>query len=54
MDKVSKPKRFYKQAGVQALEAGFAVELDGRAIKTPAKAPLALPSEPLAQAIAAE
>lgn len=54
MDKVDRPKRFYKQAGISSMQTGFAVELDGRPIKTPAKAPLALPSEALARAIAAE
>lgn len=54
MDKVDRPKRFYKQAGIAPAEAGFTVELDGRPIKTPAKAPLALPSQKLAQAVAAE
>lgn len=54
MDKVTKPKRFYKQAGIRPSEAGFAVELDGRAIKTPAKAALTLPTERMAQIIADE
>lgn len=48
------PKRFYKQAAVSAGPGGFAVELDGRTIKTPAKAVLNLPTEALAQAIADE
>lgn len=54
MDKTTRPKRFYKQAGIAQTEIGFAVELDGRAIKTPAKAALTLPTEALALAIAAE
>ncbi|MEO1304118.1 MAG: ATP12 family protein [Pseudomonadota bacterium] len=54
MDKVTLPKRFYKSAGIQKAEYGFAVELDGRAIKTPAKAPLVLPTPALAEAIAEE
>lgn len=54
MDKTNRPKRFYKQAGIAQTDTGFAVELDGRAIKTPAKAALTLPTEALAQAIAAE
>lgn len=54
MDKVTRPKRFYKQAAVAPNETGFAVELDGRAIKTPAKTTLTLPTEALASAIAAE
>ena len=32
-------KRFWKEAGVNEVEGGFAVRLDGRAVKTPAKAP---------------
>lgn len=54
MDKVTKPKRFYKQAGTAPREGGYAVELDGRPIKTPAKAPLTLPTEALAKAVADE
>ncbi|MCR9079809.1 MAG: ATPase [Hyphomonadaceae bacterium] len=54
MDKTNRPKRFYKQAGIAQTETGFAVELDGRSIKTPAKAALTLPTEALAKAIAAE
>lgn len=54
MDKTNRPKRFYKRAGVAQTETGFAVELDGRSIKTPAKAALTLPTEALAKAIAAE
>ena len=33
---------------------GFNITLDSRVLKTPAKKPLAVPSEPLANAIAAE
>ncbi|MGE4281106.1 MAG: ATP12 family chaperone protein [Magnetospirillum sp.] len=47
-------KRFHKQAGAAAGEAGFAVQLDGRGIKTPAGRKLEVPSEKLAWAIAAE
>ena len=50
----AKPKRFYAEAGVAEREGGFALLLDGRAAKTPAKRPLALPSEPAALAVAAE
>ena len=48
------PKRFWKAAEVAPLEAGFTVLLDGRQVRTPAKARLFLPSRPLAEAIAAE
>jgi len=54
MDKVTRPKRFYKLAAVAPSQGGFAVELDGRPIKTPAKALLTLPTETLAQAVADE
>lgn len=47
-------KRFYKNAGTSAVEDGFAVQLDGRNIKTPAKAGLVLPALALAEAVAAE
>ncbi|MFN3214330.1 MAG: ATP12 family chaperone protein [Henriciella sp.] len=54
MDKTNLPKRFYKQASVSTCNGGYSVELDGRPIKTPAKATLTLPSEALARAIAEE
>lgn len=47
-------KRFYKQAAVAEAEGGFAVQLDGRAVKTPAARRLAVPSRALAEAMAAE
>jgi chaperone required for assembly of F1-ATPase len=47
-------KRFWKVAGVEPCEGGFAVALDGRRVKTPAKAALVVPSRALAEAIAAE
>jgi chaperone required for assembly of F1-ATPase len=48
------PKRFYKEVGIRAEGNGFAVTLDGRGVKTPAKAGLVLPSEAAAEAIAEE
>lgn len=48
------PKRFWKAAEVASAPAGWTVTLDGRAIKTPAKAALVLPSEGLARAVAEE
>ena len=47
-------KRFHNQAGVIATGAGFAVQLDGRGVKTPAGRKLEVPTERLAQAIAVE
>jgi chaperone required for assembly of F1-ATPase len=46
-------ERFYKHASAGE-GAPFAVLLDGRPVKTPAKNALAAPTKPLAQAIAAE
>lgn len=47
-------KRFYKAATAGPVAEGFAILLDGRAVRTPAKAPLVVPSQALAEAIAAE
>jgi chaperone required for assembly of F1-ATPase len=47
-------KRFYKEAEVGERPGGFALLLDGRDVKTPARAPLRVPSRALADAIAAE
>jgi chaperone required for assembly of F1-ATPase len=54
MSKTTSPNRFYKAAASIQIEGGWAVHLDGRAIKTPAKATLAVPTQALANAIAAE
>lgn len=48
-------KRFWKTAEVAPAEGGgFAVLLDGRPVRTPAKAPLVLPTRAAAEAVAAE
>jgi len=47
-------KRFYRETGVAADEGGYTVTLDGRPVRTPAKAALILPTRALAEAIAAE
>ncbi|MAL79810.1 MAG: ATPase [Sneathiella sp.] len=47
-------KRFYKEVTAEERDGGFCVLLDGRMIKTPAKAGLHLPTRALAEAIAAE
>lgn len=47
-------KRFYKDAACITVDAGFAIQLDGRPVKTPARNALLLPTEQLAEAIAAE
>lgn len=49
-----RPKRFWTAATVVPEEGGFAVHLDGRKVKTPAKQPLLVPTEALAALIAAE
>ena len=48
------PKRFWKEAQVLPAVGGFAVHLDGRPVKTPAKAALILPNRAMAEAVAAE
>lgn len=53
-EKPALPKRFYKVVGVAEVEAGHAITLDGRHARTPARAPLALPTAELAAAVAAE
>ncbi|WP_122071955.1 ATP12 family chaperone protein [Pseudophaeobacter sp. EL27] len=49
-----KQKRFWKEASAVEVDGGFTVHLDGRGVKTPAKAALTLPSRAMAEAIAAE
>lgn len=48
------PRRFWKETGVAQDGARFALTLDGRRAKTPAKNDLAVPDRALAQALAAE
>ena len=47
-------KRFYTDTGVEPEDGGFRVLLDGKPIRTPAKAMLVIPTRPLAEAIAGE
>lgn len=47
-------KRFWTDVSVVAQDGGFAVKLDGRAVRTPAKTELIVPSAALAEAIAEE
>jgi chaperone required for assembly of F1-ATPase len=47
-------KRFYKQAKAGETDGGFALLLDGKTAKTPAKKRLVLPTRALAQAVATE
>jgi chaperone required for assembly of F1-ATPase len=57
-DERSTLKRFYKSVAVgrptSAAEAAYRILLDGRPVRTPAKAVLALPTLKLAEAVAAE
>jgi len=46
--------RFFKEATAGKGSGGYAVLLDGRAVRTPARNPFAAPVLPIAQAIAAE
>lgn len=49
-----KAKRFWKSATAEACDGGFTVRLDGRAVKTPAKAAFVVPTLAMAEAAAAE
>jgi len=49
-----KAKRFWKAVTVVQEGGGFAVRLDARPVKTPAKRPLVLPTRAMAEAVAAE
>ena len=46
--------RFYSHATLRTAQGGFEILLDERPVKTPARRPLLLPSEPLARAVAEE
>jgi chaperone required for assembly of F1-ATPase len=47
-------KRFWKDVKVEPERGGWAIKLDGRPLRTPAQAALAVPTEALAEAIADE
>ncbi|MHA1528353.1 MAG: ATP12 family chaperone protein [Alphaproteobacteria bacterium] len=47
-------KRFWREVSVEAGGGGFAIRLDGRPLRTPAKAACLLPTRALARAVAAE
>jgi chaperone required for assembly of F1-ATPase len=47
-------KRFWTKVDALSQADGWGIALDGRPVKTPARAPLILPNAPLAEAIAAE
>ena len=47
-------KRFWRDVAVVADEGGFGIRLDERAVRTPGRTPLVVPTEALAEAIADE
>lgn len=47
-------KRFWKMAAPAEVAGGFAVTLDGKPMRTPAKRPLVVPTRALAEALAGE
>src|SRR5690349_6222473 len=47
-------KRFWKEVSVDREGDGWSLKLDGRPVKTPARATLVVPTEALAEAIADE
>lgn len=49
-----RPRVFWKEVNVVPVDEGFAIQLDGRPVKTPAKQLLALPTRALADAVAEE
>ncbi|WP_353641702.1 ATP12 family protein [Mesorhizobium sp. WSM2239] len=52
--KTQLPKRFYKDVSIAPTGEGFGVHLDGRPVRTPGKAILALPTEKAAKLVAEE
>lgn len=48
------PKRFYKDVTVVPVENGFGLHVDGRVVRTPAKAALVVPTAALAEILAEE
>ncbi|MBX4867888.1 ATPase [Rhizobium bangladeshense] len=48
------PKRFYVDVAIAEHEGGFAITLDGKLVRTPARLVLAVPTEALARLVAAE
>lgn len=52
--KASLPKRFYKDVAVKDEGGAASVVLDGKPVRTPGKAPLALPTRAAAEAVAEE
>jgi chaperone required for assembly of F1-ATPase len=53
-DSASRPAKFYKTAASEPFEAGFAILLDGRAVRTPRRQRLVAPTAKLGALIAGE
>lgn len=51
---MSQARRFWSRAGVAPAEAGWTLALDGKPVRSPARAALILPTRALAEAVAAE
>ena len=47
-------RRFWKEAAAVADAGGWGIKLDGKPLRTPARAALVVPTEELAEAIAGE
>ncbi|MDE0254891.1 MAG: ATPase [Rhodospirillaceae bacterium] len=47
-------KRFYRSAAVEEFDGGFGISLDGRPVRTPARAALRVPTRALAEALCEE
>ena len=54
MSKPELPKRFFKSITLRDEPGGIAVLLDGRPVRTPGRRPLAVPSQAVAEEVAAE
>ena len=52
--KTAMPKRFYAEASIAPVEDGYAIHLDGKPVRTPAKAMIVLPTEAAARLVADE
>src|SRR3954471_5523590 len=52
--RIPRRKRFYTSAGVSETPKGFAIDLDGKPVRTPSRRLLAAPTREIAELIAAE
>ena len=49
-----RPRRFYRAVAVESVPGGFELRLDGRPLRSPAKAPVIVPRRRIADTLAAE